>query len=203
MHTVWLDRRHILFDSVSPWSLSCQRSCTPSLRTSWTGMSPRRSARRKRRRRGTASTRRSLTKRWRPQRSHCSLLKLSYCQRRYWSSMFYSLFPLLPPPVNLHPSFPFLFYCNRCTPGQSSVLLFFTFLLCTLSCTSSLKIFCGCLCFHKMLNGRHCSAFQAWCSPSGVILKIRLLCVITDALRGGEKKSTVSCWFLDIQVFLN
>lgn len=76
----------IIFMSVLPWSLSCQRSCTPSLRTSWTGMSPRRSAKRKRRRRGTASTRRSLTKRWRPQRSHCSLLKLSYCQRRYWKS---------------------------------------------------------------------------------------------------------------------
>lgn len=71
---------------VSPWSPSCQRSCTPSLRTNWTGTSPRGNARRRRKRRGTVSTRRSMTKRWRPQRSRCSPLKLSYCQRRYWKS---------------------------------------------------------------------------------------------------------------------
>lgn len=67
----------------SPWSLSCQRSCTPSHRTSWTGTNPTGSARRKRRRRGTASTRRPLTKSWRPRRSLCSQPKLSSCQRRY------------------------------------------------------------------------------------------------------------------------
>lgn len=70
----------------SPWSLSCQRSCTPSHRTSWTGTNPTGSARRKRRRRGTASTRRPLTKNWRPRRSRCSQPKLSSCQRRYWKS---------------------------------------------------------------------------------------------------------------------
>lgn len=70
----------------SPWSLSCQRSCTPSHRTSWTETNPTESARRKRRRRGTASTRRLLTKSWRPPRSLCSQPKLSSCQRRYWKS---------------------------------------------------------------------------------------------------------------------
>lgn len=86
--TLWPNRCHrrVLFTLVSPWSLSCQRSCTPSLRTNWTGTSPRGNARRRRKRRGTVSTRRSMTKRWRPQRSRCSLLKLSYCQRRYWKS---------------------------------------------------------------------------------------------------------------------
>lgn len=70
----------------SPWSRSCQRSCTPSHRTSWTGTNPTGSARRKRRRSGTASTRRPLTKSWKPRRSLCSQPKLSSCQRRYWKS---------------------------------------------------------------------------------------------------------------------
>lgn len=101
---------HILFIPVLPWSLSCQRSCTPSLRTSWTATSPRESAKRKRRRRGTASTRRALTKRWRPQRSLCSPPKLSYCQRRYWKNDLYQKFTWVLFSLSLS-SFPFVIVC--------------------------------------------------------------------------------------------
>lgn len=145
--TFWLDSHYILFISVLPWSLSCQRSCTPSLRTSWTGMSPRGNARRKRKRRGTVSTRRSLTKRWRPQRSLCSPLKLSYCQRRYWKNDLHQklghvcllllVSPRLNPTINPPLSFPFLWcfcflleLCICCSAGMfyCLALLLFSFL---------------------------------------------------------------------------
>lgn len=158
MQTFWLDSHYILFISVLPWSLSCQRSCTPSLRTSWTGMSPRGNARRKRKRRGTVSTRRSLTKRWRPQRSLCSPLKLSYCQRRYWKNDLHQklghvcllllVSPRLNPTINPPLSFPFLsfgvfvFYLN-CV--SVALLECFIVLLCS-SFLFSLKIFCWCFC---------------------------------------------------------
>lgn len=119
MQTFWWDPHHTLFVLALPWSLSCQRSCTPSLRTSWTGTSPRGNARRRRKRRGTVSTRRSLTKRWRPQRSPCSPLKLSYCQRRYWKYDLHKklghlclLFVCLSSSESNNIFAPFLFFCS-------------------------------------------------------------------------------------------
>lgn len=119
MQTFWSDPHRALFVLVLPWSLSCQRSCTPSLRTSWTGTSPRGNARRRRKRRGTVSTRRSLTKRWRPQRSLCSPPKLSYCQRRYWKSDLHKklghlclLFVCLSSSESNNIFAPFLFFCS-------------------------------------------------------------------------------------------
>lgn len=119
MQTFWSDPHRALSVLVLPWSLSCQRSCTPSLRTSWTGTSPRGNARRRRKRRGTVSTRRSLTKRWRPQRSLCSPPKLSYCQRRYWKSDLHKklghlclLFVCLSSSESNNIFAPFLFFCS-------------------------------------------------------------------------------------------